>query len=36
VSALRGAHKGGSVLLLVERGGEHLFIAVKGGRKSRG
>jgi len=36
VSAVRGAHKGDSVLLLVERGGEHLFIAVKGGGKSRG
>jgi S1-C subfamily serine protease len=35
-SAVRGARKDGSVLLLVERGGQHLFIGVKTAGKSRG
>ncbi len=36
VSALRGAHRDDSVLLLVERGDQHVFIAVKTDEKSRG
>ncbi len=36
VSAVRGERKDGSVLLLVEREGQHVFIAVKTAAKSRG
>ncbi len=36
VSTVRGAHRGDSVLLLVERRDQHLFIAVKSVAKSRG
>ena len=35
-SAVRGEHRSDSVLLLVERGDQHLFIAVKNSEKSRG